>query len=339
MAALELPEEALAGLNRAGLRTIGDIAARPAAGIAARFGPEAVVALRRLLGEERAPINPLPQRAPLRFERRFAEPVTHQAAIASHFHALLRQAARALEARGLGGKRFCLTLLRSDGARHRLDIDTSLPTRDPALVLRLFDERIEALADPLDPGFGYDSMTLSLSVTGPLGVIQAALDGEDEDQVALGELIDRLRTRLGPESLRHLVPRDSHIPERSQKTRPAALGSPLPRWPGPLADKPPRPLLLFDPPQPIDVIAQVPDAPPHRFRWRGKLHEICFAEGPERIAPEWWQSPEGHLPGGGVPTRDYYRVENSAGRRFWIFRHGLYAERVNPAWYIHGLFA
>lgn len=338
--ALGLDEEAMLALRRAGLKTVGDIAARPAASIAARFGAGAVTALRRLLGEEQAPIDPLAQPEPLHFERRFAEPVALQASIAACFADLLREGARALEKRGLGGRRFVLTLFRSDGARQRLAIETGLPTRDPAPVMRLFDERIAALADPLDPGFGYDRITLFLPVTEPLAASQPALDGGGQDAAALADLIDRLSTRLGPGSLRRLVPRDNHIPEQAQLALPAAHAPDPVRWPSPPVGEPPlRPLFLFDPPQPVEVIAEVPDGPPHRFRWKRKLHEVRLYEGPERIAPEWWRRKGGEHPGRGGLTRDYYRIEDMRGRRYWIFRHGLYEERQGPKWYLHGLFA
>ena len=84
----------------------------------------------------------------------------------------------------------------------------------------------------------------------------------------------------------------------------------------------------------------MPDGPPHRFRWRRTLHEVTRFEGPERIAAEWWKRADGHMNKGAGLTRDYYRVEDARGRRFWIFRHGLYgAEKANPGWYMHGLFA
>ena len=115
------------------------------------------------------------------------------------------------------------------------------------------------------------------------------------------------------------------------------MGKPAP-WPAPLAGEPPlRPLFLFDPPQPVEVIAEVPDGPPRRFRWQRRLHEVALCEGPERIAPEWWRAPEGHLPGHGL-TREYYRIEDAGGRRYWLFRHGLYEELPGPRWYLHGVF-
>jgi protein ImuB len=371
--ALGLGEEATLGLVRAGLKSVGSVAARPRAALAARFGIEAVSALERLLGEEHQPGTPLKHQAPLRFERRFAEPVAHERAVAAAFAELLHEAARALEERGLGGRRFRLTIDRSDGAKRRLDIETGGPTRNSALVLRLFDERIAALSDPLDPGFGYDRLLLAIPLAEQLAATQPALDRAEKADGALAELIDRLSTRLGPGAVRRLVPRDSHIPEQAQLALPA-IHTPAPaRWPAPPNGEPPlRPLFLFDPPQPVEVIAEVPDGPPHRFRWRRKLHEVRLYEGPERIAAEWWHLQSKPLlfrggEGGGVSsggldarasllaqprhhpnpsrlregllTRDYYRIEDARGRRYWLFRHGLYEEKPQPKWYLHGLFA
>ncbi|MDE2436575.1 MAG: DNA polymerase Y family protein [Sphingomonadales bacterium] len=338
--ALGLAEDATTALRRAGLNTIGDLAVRPSASLAARFGSQAVTALRRVLGEEQAPITPLPRSERLRFERRFAEPIGHQASIAACLAELLLEAADVLEQRDLGGRCFALTLFRSDGHRQRLEIETGLPTRDPAMVLRLFDERIAALADPLDPGFGYDSIALAVPVTEPLVASQPRLDGQANGGAALTELIDRLTTRLGADSLRRLVPQDSHVPEQAQLALPAIRTPPPTPWPAPPAGEPPlRPLFLFDPPQPVEVIAEVPDGPPHRFRWRRKLHEVRLYEGPERIAAEWWRRKGGENPRQGGLTRDYYRIEDARGRRYWIFRHGLYEEKPDPRWYLHGLFA
>ncbi len=96
---------------------------------------------------------------------------------------------------------------------------------------------------------------------------------------------------------------------------------------------PHRPIRLLLRPEPIEAIASVPDGPPVRFRWRRVLHEIAAIEGPERIAPEWWKN---HA----ALTRDYFRAEDSEGRRFWLFREGLYeTETALPRWFMHGLFA
>ncbi len=340
VAALGLDGDATLALRRAGLKTLGAVATRPSAAIAARFGIATVTALRRVLGDEQRPLRRLENPEPLHFERRFAEPVGHQDTVAACFLDMLREAAIALEERGLGGRRFTLNLFRSDGMRHWLAIETGVATRDPAVVLRLFDERIAALADPLDPGFGYDRITLFLPVTEPLCASQPMLDGAPQAETALADLLDQLATRLGSGAIRRLVPHDSHIPEQAQLALPATQVRAPARWPAPPADEPAlRPLFLFDPPQQVEVIAQVPDGPPHRFRWKNKLHEVRLYEGPERIAAEWWRRKGGeHRDQGGL-TRDYFRIEDARGRRYWIFRHGLYEEKPDPRWYLHGLFA
>ena len=340
VAALELEPEATQGLLRAGLKTVGELARRPMAVIAARFGAEAVTALRHLLGEEARPIRPRIPLAPIVAERRFAEPVARTEFALEVLGELAAEAARQTEERGEGGRRFEAYFFRSDGLVRTLSVETSRPSRDPALVMRLMSERIEGLSDPIDPGFGFDLIRLSVPVTEPLAVSQLRLEGGAVREAEVAALIDRLSTRLGRNRVRRLVAQDTHIPEQMQLQLPAVeTSTPAASWPQPTAGEPPlRPLHLFDPPQPIDVVAEVPDGPPHRFRWKRKLHEVRRFEGPERIASEWWKRRDGAIDKAGL-TRDYYRIEDARGRRFWVFRHGLYEEKPDPKWYLHGLFA
>jgi protein ImuB len=340
VAALELVPEATQGLLRAGLKTVGELARRPMATIAARFGGEAVTALRELLGEAAKPIKPRMPVAPIFAERRFAEPVARTEYALQVLGELAAESARQLEERGEGGRRFEAYFFRSDGLVRPLAVETSRPSRDPALVMRLMNERIEALSDPIDPGFGFDLIRLAVPRTEPLAVTQLKLEGGTAREADVAALVDRLSTRLGRDRVRRLAPQDTHIPEQMQLALPAVeAGRPAASWLRPAAGEPPmRPLHLFDPPQPIDVIAEVPDGPPHRFRWRRKFHEVKRFEGPERIASEWWRRKDGAVDNAGL-TRDYYRVEDARGRRFWVFRHGLFEEKPMPQWYLHGLFA
>jgi protein ImuB len=340
VAALELEPKATQGLLRAGLKTVGDLSKRPMATIAARFGAGAVTALRELLGESAKPIEPRIPQAPILAERRFAEPVARTEYALQVLGELAAESVRQLEERGEGGRRFEAYFFRSDGLVRPLAVETSRPSRDPALVMRLMNERIEGLSDPIDPGFGFDLIRLSVPVTEPLAITQLKLEGGAALEAEVAALVDRLSTRLGRNRVRRLVPQDTHIPEQMQLALPAVeAGQPAASWPEPEAGQPPlRPLHLFDPPQPIDVIAEVPDGPPHRFRWRRKFHEVKRFEGPERIAPEWWKRKDGAVDRAGL-TRDYYRVEDARGRRFWVFRHGLFEEKPMPQWYLHGLFA
>ena len=154
-------------------------------------------------------------------------------------------------------------------------------------------------------------------------------DAHDAERCAA--LIDSLKQRLGPRSVQQLKPLASHIPERAEILS-AADVAPV-AWPAPDEARP-RPLLLLSPAEHADVIALVPEGPPQRFRWRGVMYVIARAQGPERIASEWWRSRTQQ------PTRDYYLVEDSNGRRFWLYREGLYErETAAPRWFVHGLFA
>jgi protein ImuB len=218
----------------------------------------------------------------------------------------------------------------------------------------LFREKLASLNDPLDPGFGYDMMRLAIRHAAPLASEQLPLAPKDGHQPsrndpALAGLIGRLANRFGRDRITRFAVGNSHIPEQADvnlsvlDVSPASSPSwpPPPPWPSPEAGEPPlRPLHLFDPPQQVEVIAAVPDGPPQRFRWRGRLHQVVRYEGPERIAPEWWLRLHGHVPGRHGLTRDYYRIEDAHGRRFWLFRHGLYgSEKIDPHWYLHGIFA
>ena len=337
--ALELGEEATQALLRAGLKIVGDMAVRPMAGLAARFGGEAVDRLRHLLGEVERPIIPVRPPAPVTAERRFAEPVARTEYALSVLSELIAEASERMAQRDVGGRRFDAIFFRSDGMARTLVVETSQPVRDPASVIRLIRERVEGLSDPIDPGFGFDLIRIDVPVIEPLGAAQLKLEGGSVSEMQVAALIDRLSTRLGRDRVRRFAPVDTHIPEQAQITLPAVESrKPVP-WEGSEAGEPPlRPLHLFDPPQPIEVMAEVPHGPPHRFRWRRNLHYIRRFEGPERIASEWWRRKDGAVDRPGL-TRDYYRVEDMSGRRFWIFRHGLFEEKAKPGWYLHGLFA
>jgi len=334
--ALQLDQEESVALRRAGLKRIGDLQERPSQILSARFGEEAADRLARVAGGRDIRITPRRAEPALLLERRFAEPIGRTEAALAAIADLAAEAVHRMEESQRGGRRFEAQLFRTDGLVRSLRVETGLPVRDVPLIMRLFDERLEALADPVDPGFGFDLVRLSVPGFEPLAPLQLPLEGGALAEGELAQLLDRLSTRLGRGRVRRLAAQDSHIPEQASLLFPAIETPPAQDWPGPEPGEPPlRPTHLFDPPQPIEVIAGVPDGPPQRFRWRRHLHEVTLAEGPERIAPLWWRRAEN----GGL-ARDYYRVEDRHGRRFWLFRHGLYGrETTGPLWYIHGLFA
>ncbi|MES2496674.1 MAG: DNA polymerase Y family protein [Pseudomonadota bacterium] len=334
--ALGLDGEETVALRRAGLKRLDDLEARPSQLIAARFGEEAADRLQRITGGRDIRITARRPEPALMLERRFAEPIGRTEAALAAIGELAQQAAQRMEQAHRGGRRFEAQLFRTDGLVRALRIETGLPIRDVKVVMRLFDERLEALADPVDPGFGFDLVRLSIPMFEPLAPLQLPLEGGALAEGELAQLIDRLSTRLGRNRVRRLAPRDSHVPEQAVFLFPAIEAGPAEDWPAPEAGEPPlRPTHLFDPPQPIEVVAGVPDGPPQRFRWRRELHEVTLAEGPERIGALWWRRTDN----AGL-SRDYYRVEDGKGRRFWLFRLGLYGrDAKSPTWYIHGMFA
>jgi len=339
--ALRLDEDSETSLRRAGLKTVGDVLRQSMASIAARFGADAVDAIRRMAGELESPLKPRRTTPSLRIERRFAEPLGSTDHAMAVLRELADEAGAALEERKQGGRGFVITFFRSDGLSRDLRVEIGQPTRDPEAMMRLFAERIDSLRDPIDPGFGFDMIVFAIPVAEALASTQLELEGGETAAAEVEALVDRLTVRLGRGRIYSLLPVDTHIPEQAQLPLPTAeVRNPAP-WPVPDSGEPPtRPIHLFDPPQKIDVLAEVPDGPPKSFKWRRAHHEVRRFEGPERIASEWWRRKDGHQPGKGGLTRDYYRVEDARGRRYWLFRHGLFGdEQLNPGWYLHGLFA
>ncbi len=331
IAGLGLDAKTRAGLAMAGLKRIGDLADLPSAPLAARFGAELPRLLARVLGREDVRITPLNPAPACRVERRFAEPIAQAGAIEAALVDLIGEAAVRLEAAGEGGRAFEALFFRADGGMQRLRVETSRPSRDPRTVLGLLRERLDALADPLDPGFGFDLIRLDVPMTEPLRARQSSLDGETGAGEAVSDLVDRLVARFGAARVLRFALSDSHDPVRAARLVPSRAPNAPDLSSSEPGEPPLRPLQLFEPPQPIEALAEVPDGPPVRFRWGPVAHRVVHAEGPERIASEWWRDPTG-------ATRDYYRVEDEAGGRFWVFRQFRRGEG-GPRWFLHGLFA
>jgi protein ImuB len=346
VSALGADQAIIIGLRRAGLKTIGDVAGRAPGEITARFGARFSTLLAHALGQGDAPISPRKPLPEYIVEKRFAEPVSTESVIASSLSRLAKMLVAAMEKQGKGARRIEASFFRTDGAVRTIAVDTGQPVTRADVVDRLFRERLEALNDPLDPGFGFDLIRLSASHTEIVVQQQHDLDTHVHDNDELAALIDRIAARIGSRRVLVHLPLATHIPERAVLAAPAqhSLGSAAAApWPERTDGEPPsRPLRLFDRPELIKVpLATVPDGPPHHFTWRRAVHAVVKVEGPERIAMEWWKQD------GKVLTRDYFRVEDESGLRFWIFRDGLYGseltdEEGRPApanWYVHGLFA
>ena len=336
LAALRLDHETVSAMDRVGLKRIGQIIVAPRPPLAARFGTMLIRRLDQALGLEEEAINPRRPVPALIAERRFAEPIVREEDIAATLSSLAATLAQNLEARGEGARVLEFTLFRVDGIVARITVGTSRPIRAPKLILDLFHEKFASLGESFDAGFGFDTLRLTISAAASCDPSQIDLTGEAAGEVDLGQLIDRIGARLGPDRVGRIAAHESHIPERAATfERPQENGFPKgDDFPSLSSPSRPieRPLRLLARPEPVEAVAEVPDGPPVRFRWRKAIYRIARAEGPERIASEWWRNDD--------LTRDYFRVEDISGYRFWLFREGLYGrETVEPRWYLHGMFA
>ena len=334
IAALRLVPETRATLRRLGFKTVGSLLDKPRAPFAARFPTELLRRVDQALGRIDEPLVPIVAPPVYHCLRYLIEPIFTHDAIIAHANRLMATLIHVLTRDDVGARALRLCLYNVDGAVETIDIGLTLPTRSVAHVARLIELKLEALAAACDAGFGFEAIGLAVTCAEPMPARQTELTSASEDgnrTERCAALIDALRQRLGPHSVRRFEPVASHLPERAEVLPP--IDGEATAWPE--AEQKPRPLLLLPHAEPAeDVTALVPDGPPRRFSWRGVTYDVTGAQGPERIGAEWWRYREPK------PTRDYYLVEDSTGHRFWLFREGLYGRETTAArWFVHGLFA
>ncbi len=367
VAALRLEETQIAALMQVGLKRIGQLYGRDRKGLQARFGASLVTRLDQALGALEERITPRIPIAEHFAERRFSEPIGLIDDVLMCAEDLAVRLGLKLEQEQLGAQTFHLFLYLVDHKVISLTVNASRATRDPGHIARLFKHRAERLAGEYDPGFGIDMIRLGASSISEAQSTQAGAFGSADGAEDLDRLFDRMTSRLGPLAVVRSKPVDTHIPERAIKLEPVVARTPD----DPEAALPTefiRPLRLLPNPELIGVVAEVPDGPPASMVWRRVRYRFIKASGPERIEAEWWRSGqrlalaapaeeeeetrEGTPPRKTAPymprlevfepdavLRDYYIAEDESGRRFWIFRQGLYSEAAVPRWFLHGFFA
>lgn len=335
VATLHIDDKIIHALKRAGLKTIGEVASRSSSELTARFGASFTFIFEQALGRNAQPISPRRPLPDYVAERRFAEPVATAEVIERTLRSLTATLENLMEERGQGARKLEAAFFRTDGAVRYIALETGKPLRDSKIISKLFSERLEVLADPVDPGFGFDLIRLSAIAVEKLEY-QAAGFNSGAEEYEIAALIDRLSARFGASRVTRFLSQDTHVPELAAAFCPAQRGRTQSLWPQMRAEKetPRRPLHMLSPPEAIQSkFIDVPDGPPKLFVWRRATHQVVKSEGPERIAMEWWRDAT-------AKTRDYFQVEDEEGRRFWLYRDGLYNRETNePGWYMHGLFA
>jgi protein ImuB len=333
VAALRLDDDVLTVLRRLGLKRLGQLDGIGRDALHRRFRSRSPAAnplfrLDQLLGRAPEPLVPVTAMPDPLVQRRLMEPIRHRALLDRVLADLAADMARELEGKAQGVRRLELALWRVDGEVLIRLLEFAAATRDPAHIARLFAGKL----DDVDAGFGLELLRLRAPWTEALALAQGDFEARPAPGTSLSECIDRLTVRLGEKAVRRPVAHASHIPERAQRWQPPL--APEPASQGQLAFHQ-RPLKLLDRAEPIAVLYATPDGFPQRFRWRGQVHEVARVEGPERIAPEWWREKST------VRLRDYYRIEDGEGRRYWIYRHGLAGDGRGgaPEWFLQGLCA
>ncbi len=327
VAALRLDARSVQILERLGLKTIGQLSEVPRKSLQRRFreAENPLHALDRALGRKDEPLTAERVEPPPRALVKLAEPATHAEAAAQALERLVPELARQLETRKLGARRLHLAGYRVDGSVAGTGVATAIPSREPKHLQRLLIDK----AASLDPEFGFDAFALTASWCEPLAAAQDSLVEEPNGTSEVAKLVDRLSVKLGSGRVRRPAPVESHVPERAIGWVAAVSSSPAVAGEGKS-----RPHHLLDRPEAIAVVYATPEGLPRRFVWRRLVHDIARVEGPERIAPEWWRERSS------ARLRDYYRVEDGEGRRYWIFREGVIGDGRGgaPNWFIHGLF-
>ncbi|HMO07187.1 MAG TPA: DNA polymerase Y family protein, partial [Paracoccaceae bacterium] len=331
VAALRLAPATVEGLARLGLRRIDDLAGLPRAALARRFGTEVLRRLDQALGLEPEPVAPAA--APPHFAVRLTlpEPIGLRTDVDAAVDRLLGALCGRVRGRGEGARRVPLEGRRGEGGGAVVEVGLARAADTPDRIRPVLAERL----DGLEAGFGFDVLRLSAPLTEPLHARQTSGHAEAAARAlrgteALDDLIGKLGARLGMEAVMRLAPAESHIPEKGALVLTAAFAAPHPGpWPPPGS---PRPLVLFRP-EPVQAEAPASPRPPAAFRWRRRAFDTERAEGPERIAPEWWLDDPDWRSG----PRDYWRVQTGQGDRLWLFfAHG---GAVSGGWFCQGAFA
>jgi protein ImuB len=322
-ASLRLEIDTIDRLQKLGLRQVKDFLSMPRSALRRRFGRHIIMRLHQALGVEEEFIQPVLPVQPYQERLPCLEPIVTATGIEIALERLLETLCERLRQEQKGLRVANFKCYRVDGKIEQIGIVTNSPSHNVKHLFKLFEIKISTI----QPDLGIELFVLEAPKvedhTAGQQKLWEAMRGLDD--INLSELIDRLSGRVGSNSIRRFLPDEHYWPERSLRPASSINVQNTTEW---KLDRP-RPMQLLPKPETIEVMALVPDYPPIHFRYKGKLHKIIKADGPERIEPEWWIQEGQH--------RDYYAVEDEEGRRYWLFRAGHYDDK-NYKWFMHGFF-
>jgi protein ImuB len=321
--ALRLEDETAERLHKLGLHRIGQFIGMPRHSLRRRFGPGFLKRLDLVAGREAEIIEPVQPIEPYQERLPCLEPIVNAPGIEIALDQLLKTLCQRLQLEQKGLRQALFKGYRVDGKIEHVTIGTNRPTHNVKHLFKLFIPKLPTI----EPALGIELFVLEASKVEDHLPVQEKLwersNGLEDER--LSELLDRLASKTGVQAIRY-IPDEHYWPERSFKPASRLTEKLTTSW---RADRL-RPLQLLACPEKIEVTAPIPDYPPMLFKYKGKLHRIIKADGPERIEQEWWLQQGQH--------RDYYRVEDEAGSRYWLFRSGHYNDK-SFQWFLHGFFA
>lgn len=329
---LRLDLSTQSSLYELGIYTCGDLLKFSKKSLNTRYRPELAQYIDELVGLRPTTLLNIPEEKAWIVEKNFSTPARTSLHLMKSVELCLYELCRDMAAEQIGVMQLELIFTGLDKKRRKFLIGCTAATRDLKKILQLITLKLENF----NAGLGVETIRLEATQTAQIRVRQGVLEHSPSEKAPhptisqlrnerdLTGLADLLTTRLGEENFFRLMPAASHDPERSiEKVVGLAAPQIYPEMPcGP------RPIRLVTPPQPVTAIGLLPDHPPKQIKWRHIILNITKADGPERIEPEWWRSDQHY------EVRDYFRLEDSLGRRLWVFRQG-----TPPQWFLHGVFA
>ena len=312
-------------LEKLGLRQVSDFINMPRAALRRRFGYQLLLRLDQALGYEQEMIQPVQPIEPYQERLPCLEPIVTATGIEIALQRLLDSLCHRLQAEEKGLRMALFKCYRTDGKIEQISIGTTRASHNTRHLFKLLEINIPSI----EPAPGIELFILEASKVEPLSPMQEKLWEHTSglDKIGLSELLDRIGGKIGGDSIHRYLPDEHYWPERSFKPALSVTETAEPGWKNDRL----RPVQLLARPELVEVTAPVPDYPPMLFRYKGTLHKIVRADGPERVEPEWWLHQGEH--------RDYYCVEDDEGKRYWLFRSGHYDAAKRDQWFIHGFFA
>jgi protein ImuB len=321
--ALRLDAQTLARMEKLGFSRIGQFIDIPTPTLRRRFGETTLIRLGQALGTAHESLDPIIPQEPYLERLPCMEPILTASGIKMALEELLKTICQRLSKEKKGMRKGIFRGHRMDGKIEEISIGTSMPSYNPEHLFRLFDLKIPTM----EPDLGIELFEMEALLVEKISETQESFwHSTGNDVTAIAELLDKMAGKMGQHTIHRYLPEEQHWPEHSIKDTQSLEDRPSTAWSTDLV----RPLHLLSSPEPIEVMVPLPDYPPLHFRYRGEILRVVKADGPERIEQEWW------LQSG--PPRDYFTVEDQSGKRYWLFRLGLYG-KGDPKWFLHGFFA